>query len=88
MPPFEVIRGTMAQISDDALRKVLQPYISLNLQVVADIEARAITSAQGLQQVQAQMSTTEREKKMLQFTQKELESYPLDTPVYVGVGKM
>lgn len=57
-------------------------------QVLADIEARAISSAQSLQQVNAQIAASEREKRMLQLTQTELTSYPADTPVYSGVGKM
>ena len=34
------------------------------------------------------MAAAEREKRMLQLTQTELKSYPSDTPVYTGVGKM
>lgn len=58
------------------------------MQVLADIEARAVSSAQSLQQVNAQISASEREKRMLQLTQTELASYSSDTPVYTGVGKM
>ena len=56
--------------------------------MLADIEAKAVTSAQALQQVNAQMAAAEREKRMLQLTQTELNSYKNDTNVYVGVGKM
>ena len=56
--------------------------------MLADIEARAVSSAQALQQVNAQMAAVEREKRMLQLTQTELNSYNSETPVYVGVGKM
>ena len=80
----------MAQISDGALRKVstLTWAIVLTIQVLAEIEARAVSSAQSLQQVNAQISASEREKRMLQLTQTELSSYSPDTPVYTGVGKM
>lgn len=58
------------------------------MKVLADIESKAISSAQSLQQVGTQITATEREKRMLELTQKELASYPRDTPVYTGVGKM
>jgi len=62
--------------------------IVLTTQVLADIEARAVSSAQSLQQVNAQISASDREKRMLQLTQTELSSYSRDTPIYTGVGKM
>jgi prefoldin subunit 1 len=60
----------------------------LTAQVLAEIEQRAVISAQSLQQVNNQIAASEREKRMLELTQKELGSYPKDTPVYIGVGKM
>jgi prefoldin subunit 1 len=56
--------------------------------VLAEIETRAVTSAQALQQVNAQIAAVEREKRMLQLTQSELNSYKKENNVYVGIGKM
>jgi hypothetical protein len=79
----------MAQISDGVLRKVPDRFDKMtHNQVLTEIETRAVTSAQALQQVNGQISALEREKKLLELTQKELSSYPTDTPVYTGVGKM
>jgi prefoldin subunit 1 len=64
------------------------PKMKTHNQVLTEIETRAIKSAQALQQVNGQISASEREKKLLELTKKELSSYPVDTPVYTGVGKM
>ena len=78
----------MAQISDEALRKVGCAARWLTRQLLVDIDARATASAKSLQQVNAQITVSEREKRLLELTQTELASYPPETPVYVGVGKM
>jgi len=39
-------------------------------------------------ELNAEISAAQREKKLLELTLKELSSYPADTPVYTGVGKM
>jgi prefoldin subunit 1 len=79
----------MAQISDGALSKVPDHFKSkTHNQVLAEIETQAVTSAQALQQVNGQITASERKKKLLELTQKELTSYPADTPVYIGVGKL
>jgi hypothetical protein len=53
-----------------------------------DIDAKASSSAKGLQVVNAQIATSERDKRVLELTLSELAKYSTDTSVYLGVGKM
>ncbi|CRG84889.1 prefoldin subunit 1 [Talaromyces islandicus] len=56
--------------------------------VVQEIESRAIASQQQIGVVKAQISTKQRDIRLLQLTSSELASLPKDTNVYEGVGKM
>jgi prefoldin subunit 1 len=56
--------------------------------VLKEIESKATFSAQQLQIVRGQITSKQREKRMLELSQKELASIPKETPVYDGVGKM
>jgi len=56
--------------------------------VLKEIEAKAQFSAQQLQIVRGQMTSKQREKRMLELSSKELATIPKETPVYDGVGKM
>ncbi|KAH8697492.1 putative prefoldin subunit 1 [Talaromyces proteolyticus] len=56
--------------------------------LVQEIEARAISSQQQINIVKAQISTKQRDIRLLQLTSSELQSLPKDTNVYEGVGKM
>ncbi|EPS33545.1 hypothetical protein PDE_08507 [Penicillium oxalicum 114-2] len=64
-------------IPNEALQKILQ-----------EIEARAIASQQQIGVTKAQITTKQRDIRMLQLTSKELAGLPSETPVYEGVGKM
>jgi prefoldin subunit 1 len=56
--------------------------------VLKEIESKAAFSAQQLQIVRGQMASKQREKRMLELSQKELATLPKETSVYDGVGKM
>ena len=56
--------------------------------MLKEIESKAVFSAQQLQIVRGQMTSKQREKRMLELSSKELATIPKDTPVYDGVGKM
>ncbi|KAL5332232.1 Prefoldin [Aspergillus crustosus] len=64
-------------IPNEALQKLLQ-----------EIETRVITSQQQIGVTKAQMSTKQRDIRMLELTSKEIGSLPGDTKVYEGVGRM
>ncbi|KAL3480605.1 Prefoldin [Aspergillus californicus] len=64
-------------IPNEALQKLLQ-----------EIETRVITSQQQIGITKAQMTTKQRDIRMLELTSKEIGSLPGDTNVYEGVGKM
>ncbi|OJJ05705.1 hypothetical protein ASPVEDRAFT_174892 [Aspergillus versicolor CBS 583.65] len=64
-------------IPNEALQKLLQ-----------EIEARVITSQQQIGITKAQMTSKNRDIRMLELTTKEIGSLPSDTRVYEGVGKM
>jgi prefoldin subunit 1 len=53
-----------------------------------EIETRAIASQQQIGVTKAQITTRQRDIRMLQLTSKELAELPSETPVYEGVGKM
>ena len=57
-------------------------------QILQEIETRAIASQQQIGVTKAQITTKQRDIRMLQLTSKELSELPSDTPVYEGVGKM
>ncbi|KAF2484403.1 Prefoldin [Neohortaea acidophila] len=57
-------------------------------EVLREIEAKASFSAQQLQIVRGQIASKNREKRMLQLSSSELDTVPVETPVYDGVGKM
>ncbi|KAK5168094.1 uncharacterized protein LTR77_006662 [Saxophila tyrrhenica] len=56
--------------------------------VLKEIESKAQFSAQQLQIVRGQITSKQREKRMLELSQKELSTLPKETPVYDGVGKI
>ncbi|KAK6510412.1 hypothetical protein TWF506_009520 [Arthrobotrys conoides] len=64
-------------ISNEALQKVLQ-----------EIETQAILSQQQLAVVKSQITSKQRDTRMIQLTESELSSLPASTKVYEGVGKM
>ncbi|KAF3917119.1 hypothetical protein ABW20_dc0106290 [Dactylellina cionopaga] len=64
-------------ISNVALQKVLQ-----------EIEAQAILSQQQLAVVKSQITSKQRDSRLLQLTEAELNSLPPSTKLYEGVGKM
>ncbi|KAL4862722.1 hypothetical protein BDV12DRAFT_178483 [Aspergillus spectabilis] len=64
-------------IPNEALQKLLQ-----------EIETRVITSQQQIGITKAQMSTKQRDIRMLELTSKEIGVLPGDTKVYEGVGRM
>ena len=57
-------------------------------QILQEIETRAIASQQQIGITKAQITTKQRDLRMLQLTSKELADLPSQTPVYEGVGKM
>ncbi|PWY80639.1 Prefoldin [Aspergillus heteromorphus CBS 117.55] len=64
-------------IPNEALQKLLQ-----------EIEAQAISSQQQIGITKAQITTKQRDIRMLELTSKEIGTLPKDTRVYEGVGKM
>ncbi|KAF1810329.1 Prefoldin, partial [Eremomyces bilateralis CBS 781.70] len=64
-------------IPNEALQKIL-----------IEIEQKASFSQQQISIVKSQMAAKSRESRMLQLTAKEVESLPVETKVYEGVGKM
>ncbi|KAJ5899091.1 hypothetical protein N7495_003835 [Penicillium taxi] len=64
-------------IPNEALKKLVQ-----------EIEARAITSQQQINIAKAQITTKQRDIRMMQLTSKELSELSSETKVYEGVGKM
>ncbi|KAL4791285.1 Prefoldin [Aspergillus venezuelensis] len=64
-------------IPNEALQKLL-----------SEIESRVITSQQQIQVTKAQMTSKNRDIRMLELTSKELGTLPDETRVYEGVGKM
>ncbi|KAL4920244.1 Prefoldin [Aspergillus aurantiobrunneus] len=64
-------------IPNEALQKLLQ-----------EIESRVITSQQQIGITKAQMTSKNRDVRMLELTSKEIGSLPGETKVYEGVGKM
>ncbi|KAL2828922.1 Prefoldin [Aspergillus cavernicola] len=64
-------------IPNEALQKLLQ-----------EIESRVISSQQQIGITKAQMTTKQRDIRMLELTSKEIGTLPGDTKVYEGVGRM
>lgn len=64
-------------IPNEALQKVLQ-----------EIETQAILSQQQLAVVKSQITSKQRDTRLIQLTESELSSLPASTKVYEGVGKM
>ncbi|KAL4959640.1 putative prefoldin subunit 1 [Aspergillus stella-maris] len=64
-------------IPNEALQKLL-----------SEIESRVISSQQQIQVTKAQMTSKNRDIRMLELTGKELGTLPDETRVYEGVGKM
>ncbi|KAL4910687.1 hypothetical protein BDW74DRAFT_141653 [Aspergillus multicolor] len=64
-------------IPNEALQKLLQ-----------EIESRVITSQQQIGITKAQMTSKNRDIRLLELTSKELGTLPTETKVYEGVGKM
>ena len=59
-----------------------------NVQLLQEIEAQAITSAQQLNITKAQITAKQKNIRLLELTSKEIGSLPKETKVYEGVGKM
>lgn len=57
-------------------------------QLVEEIESRAIQAQQQINVVKAQISSKQRDARLLQLTSSEIGSLPSGTKVYEGVGKM
>jgi chaperonin cofactor prefoldin len=55
---------------------------------VQEIETRAISAQQEINVVKAQISSKQREMRLLELTSDELGQVPKETNVYEGVGKM
>lgn len=58
------------------------------MQLLLEIEGRAVASQQQMGITKAQMTAKQRDIRMLQLTSKELSELPSETNVYEGVGKM
>ncbi|OKL60222.1 hypothetical protein UA08_04624 [Talaromyces atroroseus] len=56
--------------------------------LVQEIESRAIVAQQQINIVKTQISTKQRDVRLLQLTSSELSTIPKETNVYEGVGKM
>ncbi|OWZ52848.1 prefoldin subunit 1 [Cryptococcus neoformans var. grubii Br795] len=67
----------MSTLSDDTLRKIL-----------LQIQTQAITSQKQLAVVRAQITSKEKERRILALQMKELGNVPGDGGMYKGVGKM
>ncbi|ALO69705.1 hypothetical protein CNL06295 [Cryptococcus deneoformans JEC21] len=67
----------MSTLSDDTLRKIL-----------LQIQTQAITSQKQLAVVKAQITSKEKERRILALQVKELGNVPGDGGMYKGVGKM
>ncbi|EPS42781.1 hypothetical protein H072_3162 [Dactylellina haptotyla CBS 200.50] len=59
-----------------------------NTSVLQEIETQAILSQQQLGVVKSQITAKQRDTRMIQLTEAELNSLPSSTKVYEGVGKM
>lgn len=59
-----------------------------HLQLVREIETQAIQAQQQISLVRTQLAGKQREKRLVQLTQSEISSLPVETPIYEGVGKM
>ncbi|KXS99661.1 hypothetical protein AC578_9886 [Pseudocercospora eumusae] len=57
-------------------------------QLLQEIEQKAAFAQQQLGIVRSQIASKNREKRMLELSDKELDALPKATPVYDGVGKM
>ncbi|KAL1964661.1 hypothetical protein VTN77DRAFT_6687 [Rasamsonia byssochlamydoides] len=64
-------------IPNEALHKLVQ-----------EIETRAVAAQQQINLVKAQISSKQRDVRLVQLTANEIGSLPKDTNVYEGVGKM
>lgn len=64
-------------IPNEALQKLLQ-----------ELETRIVASQQQIGITKAQITTKQRDIRLLELTSKEISSLPKETPVYEGVGKM
>jgi Prefoldin subunit. len=60
----------------------------VSLQLVQEIESRAIVSQQQIGIVKAQIGAKQRDIRLLELTSSELGALSKDTNVYEGVGKM
>ncbi|EMF16866.1 prefoldin subunit 1, partial [Sphaerulina musiva SO2202] len=57
-------------------------------QLLLEIEQKAAFASQQLQIVRGQITSKNRESRLLQLSAVELDTLPKETPVYDGVGKM
>jgi prefoldin subunit 1 len=62
--------------------------LTLVLQLLQEIEARAISSQQQIGVTKAQITAKQKNVRLLELTSKEIGSLSKDTKVYEGVGKM
>ncbi|KAJ0268096.1 hypothetical protein COL922a_014824, partial [Colletotrichum nupharicola] len=56
--------------------------------LLQEIKSRVISSQQQIGITKAQMTTKQRDMRMLELTSKEIGTLPGDTKVYEGVGRM
>lgn len=59
-----------------------------SLQLLQEIEAKSAFASQQLGIVRSQIAAKQRESRMLQLSNTEMDALPKATPVYDGVGKM
>lgn len=62
--------------------------LTLEIQLVQEIESQAVQSQQQISIVRSQLSVKQREIRLLELTSKEVAGLPSDTNIYEGVGKM
>ena len=61
---------------------------ALRVQILVQIQQRAVQSQRAIQITKAQVNGKERERRILQLTIAEIDSVKADVNVYKGVGKM
>jgi prefoldin subunit 1 len=62
--------------------------VLIRKQLLSEIASKAQFAEQQLGIVRAQIAAKNRESRMLQLSDTELDALPAETPVYDGVGKM
>ncbi len=86
----------MASLPDDTLRRVCNievlsnssKVLNLFLQILVQIQQRAVESKRALQATQQTIAPKERERRILQLTIDELKGLEPGVNTYKGVGKM